>query len=188
MGGDLPCRVPSMSDQVVLREAWALSLLGEGRVYSGWVGTSCSRHNPWAVDPDLRGVADRAQSGRSVRLGGCSIGRPRWRCRRALTAGTEPGAGRSWPAPTAAHGCQSGGSGTAVSDGDVLNLQRTTVAPQSSGGPRSPRRAGTSSIRGRGNGRGLRGIDAGVPGKAGEQRHRSWWSSQVPRDKAAGLG
>lgn len=44
---------------------------------------------------------------------------------------------------------QAGGSGTAVCDGDVLFLQRTTVVPQSSGGQRSPRRAGTSSTRGR---------------------------------------
>ena len=32
------------------------------------------------------------------------------------------------------------------------------------------------------------GIDAGGPGKAGEQRHRAGWSSQVPLDAAAGLG
>ena len=32
------------------------------------------------------------------------------------------------------------------------------------------------------------GVGAASPGKAGEQRHRAGWSSQVPRDAAAGLG
>ena len=56
---------------------------------------------------------------------------------------------RSARRPPSAHGRGSGGSGTAVCDGDVLDLHRPTVAPQSSGGQRSPRRAGTSSARGR---------------------------------------
>jgi len=34
---------------------------------------------------------------------------------------------------------------------------------------------------------GERGIGAGDPGKAGEQRHRAGWRSQVPLDAAAGL-
>ena len=36
-------------------------LLDEGRVHFGWVGPSCSTHNPWPVDP-------RADSGRGRRL------------------------------------------------------------------------------------------------------------------------
>jgi len=35
---------------------------------------------------------------------------------------------------------------------------------------------------------GASSVGAEGPGKAGEQRHRSRWSSQVPRDAAAGLG
>ena len=31
-------------------------LLDEGRVHFGWVGPSCSTHNPWPVDPDPRGA------------------------------------------------------------------------------------------------------------------------------------
>ena len=31
-------------------------LLDEGGVHFGWVGPSCSTHNPWPVDPDPRGA------------------------------------------------------------------------------------------------------------------------------------
>ena len=37
-----------------LHEGWVL--LDEGGVHFGWVGPSCSRHNPWSVDPDPRGA------------------------------------------------------------------------------------------------------------------------------------
>lgn len=75
---------------------------------------------------------------------------------------------------------QVGGSGTAVCDGDVLDLHRATVAPQSSGGQRSPRRAGTSSIRGRWADRVLRASASEVrekpvskgTGRAGRLRFR----------------
>jgi len=32
------------------------ALLEEGWVYCGQVGPSCSRHDPWPVDPGPRGV------------------------------------------------------------------------------------------------------------------------------------
>ena len=37
-----------------LHEGWVL--LDEGGVHFGWVGPSCSTHNPWPVDPDPRGA------------------------------------------------------------------------------------------------------------------------------------
>ena len=37
-------------------------LLEEGWGYFGWVGPSCSMHNPWSVDPDPRG-AGRLEAG-----------------------------------------------------------------------------------------------------------------------------
>ena len=37
-----------------LHEVWVL--LDEGGVHFGWVGPSCSTHNPWPVDPDPRGA------------------------------------------------------------------------------------------------------------------------------------
>ena len=75
---------------------------------------------------------------------------------------------------------QVGGSGTAVCDGDVLFLHRATVAPQSSGGQRSPRWAGTSSTRGRWADRVLRASASEVrekpvskgTGRAGHLRFR----------------
>jgi len=75
---------------------------------------------------------------------------------------------------------QVGGSGTAVCDGDVLCLHRATVAPQSSGGQRSPRWAGTSSTRGRWADRVLRASASEVrekpvskgTGRAGRLRFR----------------
>lgn len=75
---------------------------------------------------------------------------------------------------------QVGGSGTAVCDGDVPDLHRTTVAPQSSGGQRSPRRAGTSSTRSRWADRVLRASASEVrekpvskgTGRAGHLRFR----------------
>ena len=38
-------------------------LLEEGWGYWGWVGPSCSTHNPWPVDPDPRGVGRRGRLG-----------------------------------------------------------------------------------------------------------------------------
>ena len=118
-------------------------------------------------------------------------------CRRDRLPGglmVEPGApglnhltGRL-PAPAVESGRRSGGSGTAFSHQDVLLPQTVVVVAQSSAGKRSPRRTGTSSIRGQRAGRVPRGVGAGGPGKAGEQWHRAGWSSQVPRDTAAGLG
>ena len=43
-----------------LHEVWVL--LDEGGVHFGWVGPSCSTHNPWPVDPDPRG-AGRLEAG-----------------------------------------------------------------------------------------------------------------------------
>ena len=61
--GGCRCRLDALHEGGVLLE--------EGWEYCGWVGPSCSTHNPWSVDPDPRGVdrlgPARADSGRSRR-------------------------------------------------------------------------------------------------------------------------
>ena len=49
-----------------LHDVWVL--LDDGWVHFGWVGPSCSTHNPWPVDPDPRGIGRLGQArGRSRR-------------------------------------------------------------------------------------------------------------------------
>ena len=85
-------------------------LLDEGRVHFGWVGPSCSTHNPWPVDPDPRGAGRLTPT-----LGGAGVQpRPRdpaqtsdrERCRRTCDGGAglcgkSPGLTLSGPVSTA---------------------------------------------------------------------------------------
>ena len=55
VGADTPGHCGSLRRRLdALHEGGVL--LDEGRVHFGWVGPSCSTHNPWPVDPDPRGA------------------------------------------------------------------------------------------------------------------------------------
>ena len=54
-GGGWPGRCGGCRRRLgALHEGWVL--LDEGGVHFGWLGPSCSTHNPWSVDPDPRGA------------------------------------------------------------------------------------------------------------------------------------
>ena len=54
-GGGWPGRCGGCRRRLgALHEGWVL--LDEGWVHFGWLGPSCSTHNPWSVDPDPRGA------------------------------------------------------------------------------------------------------------------------------------
>ena len=164
----------------VLHEGWGL--LGKVWVYSTNVRTSCSMRIPWPVRSHPRAAVGCVGGGHLSMTGG--------RLMPLTQAVTTPSAAyrgnrtRSMPALSGP------GRGVRLSVRRIENcvlqpdfsLKRWWSCPsclQESAvlGGKVSCRSGPA-----------RGINAGRPGKAGEQRHRAGCRSQVPLDAAAGLG
>ena len=115
-------------------------LLEEGWGYCGWVGSSCSTHNHWPVDPDPRGVDRLGAGAGQSRLGAGRTGVEL--CPPGLTQGAGGGGGPVAEAP----GCATKNPGLAPARPGVHSADMNEPAAKAPSGNRwnaavLPRRA-----------------------------------------------